>query len=179
MNTTPDARPLDLREYIRDIPDYPQEGVLFRDITPLLGDGVAFRAACDRLTQLFQVDRIEGVATIESRGFTFGAVIAYQLGVGVVPVRKAGKLPSATISASYQLEYGQATLEIHQDAVRPGQRILVIDDLLATGGTAVATRDLILELGGEVAGYGFLIELLALRGRTRLAGAKVEALLKL
>jgi len=169
----------DLRGYIRDIPDYPQPGVLFRDITPLLGDGPAFRAACDQLTQLFQDDHIEGVATIESRGFTFGAVIAYQLGVGVVPVRKAGKLPSATISATYQLEYDQATLEIHQDAVRPGQRILVIDDLLATGGTAVATRDLILELGGELAGYGFLIELLALGGRARLAGAKVEALLEL
>jgi len=169
----------DLRGYIRDIPDYPQSGVLFRDITPLLGDGPAFRAACDQLTRLFQGDHIEGVATIESRGFTFGAVIAYQLGVGVVPIRKAGKLPSATISATYQLEYGQATLEIHQDAVRPGQRILVIDDLLATGGTAVATRDLILELGGELAGYGFLIELLALGGRARLAGAKVEALLEL
>jgi adenine phosphoribosyltransferase len=169
----------DLRQFIRDVPDYPAPGVLFRDITPLLASAEAFRSACDRLADRYRGVPLDAVATIESRGFTFGAVLAYQLGLGVVPVRKAGKLPAETISATYELEYGKAVLEVHRDAIRPGQRILVIDDLLATGGTAVATRDLILELGGELAGYGFLIELLALGGRARLGGARVETLLEL
>ncbi len=174
-----DPSRLDLRAFVRDVPDFPKPGILFRDITPLLGDGPAFRSACDRLVERFRGDRVEAVATIESRGFTFGAVIAYQLGVGVVPVRKAGKLPADTRSASYQLEYGEAVLEIHRDAIRPGQRVLVIDDLLATGGTAVATLELIAGLDGEVAGFGFLIELLELGGRRRLAGHRVEALLEM
>ncbi|MHB8325772.1 MAG: adenine phosphoribosyltransferase [Candidatus Dormibacteria bacterium] len=177
MSPGTDLSRLDLRAFIRDVPDFPKPGILFRDITPLLGDGPAFRAACDQLVERFQRDRVEAVATIESRGFTFGAVIAYQLGVGVVPVRKAGKLPADTLSASYQLEYGEAVLEIHRDAIRPGQRVLVIDDLLATGGTAVATLELIEGLDGEVAGFGFLIELLELGGRQRLADHRVEALL--
>jgi len=170
---------LDLRALVRDIPDFPKPGILFRDITPLLGNGPAFRQACDRLVELFRADRVEAVATIESRGFTFGAVIAYQLGVGVVPVRKAGKLPADTLSASYHLEYSEAVLEVHRDAISPGQRVLVIDDLLATGGTATATLELIEGLGGELAGFGFLIELLELGGRRRLAGHRVEALLEL
>lgn len=170
---------LDLRAFIRDVPDFPKPGILFRDITPLLGSGPAFKAACDQLVERFRGDRVEAVATIESRGFTFGAVIAYRLGVGVVPVRKAGKLPADTFSASYQLEYDEAVLEIHRDAIRPGQRVLVIDDLLATGGTALATLELLDRLGGELAGLGFLIELLALGGRERLAGHRVEALLEL
>lgn len=170
---------IDLRSYIRDVPDYPTPGILFRDITPLLGDGAAFGAACSRLTQLFRDDGVEKVATIESRGFTFGAVIASQFGVGVVPVRKAGRLPSAVYSASYSLEYGEAVLEIHQDALRPGTRVLVIDDLLATGGTALATLELIERLGGLVVGFGFVVELLALGGRDRLGGHRVEALLAL
>jgi len=169
----------DLRALIRDVPDYPNPGILFRDITPLLGDGPGFRDACDQLTEKFRSAGVEVVATIESRGFTFGAVIAYQLGVGVVPVRKAGRLPADTLSASYELEYSQAVLEIHKDAITKGQRVLVIDDLLATGGTALATLDLVTRLEGDVAGFGFLIELLDLGGRRRLSGHRVEALLKL
>ena len=169
----------DLRRFIRDVPDYPVPGVLFRDITPLLASAEAFRTACDLLADRYRGVPLDAVATIESRGFTFGAVLAYQLGLGVVPVRKAGKLPAETISATYELEYGKAVLEVHKDAIQPGQRILVIDDLLATGGTAVATRDLIQALGGELAGYGFLIELRALGGRVRLEGARVETLLEL
>jgi adenine phosphoribosyltransferase len=145
----------------------------------LLGDGPGFKDACDQLTEKFRSAGVEAVATIESRGFTFGAVIAYQLGVGVVPVRKAGRLPADTLSASYELEYGEAVLEIHKDAITKGQRVLVIDDLLATGGTAVATLDLVTRLEGEVAGFGFLIELLDLGGRLRLSGHRVEALLEL
>jgi adenine phosphoribosyltransferase len=169
----------DLRALIRDVPDYPDPGILFRDITPLLGDGPGFRDACDQLTERFRSAGVETIATIESRGFTFGAVIAYELGVGVVPVRKAGRLPADTLSASYQLEYGEAVLEIHKDAITKGQRVLVIDDLLATGGTALATLDLVTRLGGEVAGFGFLIELLDLGGRRRLSGHRVETLIEL
>jgi adenine phosphoribosyltransferase len=170
---------VDLRSYIRDIPDYPKPGILFRDITPLLSDGAAFRAACSQLTDRFRSADVGVVATIESRGFTFGAVIAFELGVGVVPVRKAGRLPAAVISSSYQLEYGEAVLEMHQDAIGPGTKVLVVDDLLATGGTALATLDLITKLGGETVGFGFVVELLALDGRQRLAGHRVEALLAL
>lgn len=169
----------DLRALIRDVPNYPNPGILFRDITPLLGDGPGFKDACDQLTEKFRSAGVEAVATIESRGFTFGAVIAYQLGVGVVPVRKAGRLPADTLSASYELEYGEAVLEIHQDALAPGTRVLVVDDLLATGGTALATLDLINRLGGVTVGFGFVIELLDLGGRERLAAHRVEALLAL
>lgn len=170
---------VDLRAYIRDVPDYPKPGILFRDITPLLSNGDAFRSACTRLGDLFGDARVGAVASIESRGFTFGAVIAYRLGVGVIPVRKAGRLPSAVLSSSYQLEYGEAVLEMHQDAIAPGTRVLVVDDLLATGGTALATQDLISRLGGETVGFGFVIELLDLGGRERLAAHRVEALLAL
>ncbi len=170
---------MDLRPYIRDIPDYPNPGILFRDITPLLASGEAFRSACDRLAALFANDGVQAVASIESRGFTFGSVIAYQLGVGVVPVRKQGKLPHATISTEYELEYGQAVLEVHRDALSAGQRVLVVDDLLATGGTAEATLRLVTELGADVVGFGFLLELRALGGRQRLGNCRVEALLSL
>ncbi|HVC23317.1 MAG TPA: adenine phosphoribosyltransferase [Candidatus Dormibacteraeota bacterium] len=178
----PEAAPeseVDLRAFIRDIPDYPKPGILFRDITPLLGDGGAFRAACCRLTERFRDAQVGAVASIESRGFTFGAVIAFELGVGVIPVRKAGRLPHAVISSSYQLEYGEAVLEMHQDAIAPGSRVLVVDDLLATGGTALATLDLINRLGAVPVGFGFVVELLALDGRRRLEGHQVEALLAL
>lgn len=178
----PEAAPapeVDLRSYIRDIPDYPKQGILFRDITPLLGDGAAFRTACARLTDLFRNAEVGAVASIESRGFTFGAVIAVQLGVGVIPVRKAGRLPAAVFSSSYELEYGEAVLEMHQDALQPGTRVLVVDDLLATGGTALATLDLINRLGGVAVGFAFVVELLELHGRERLADNRVEALLAL
>ena len=170
---------VDLRPFIRDIPDYPKPGILFRDITPLLGNGAAFRTACARLTDLFRSAEVGAVASIESRGFTFGAVIAFHLGVGVIPVRKAGRLPAARISSSYELEYGEATLEMHQDAVAPGTRVLVVDDLLATGGTALATLDLINRLGGVAVGFAFVVELLELHGRQRLSANRVEALLAL
>ncbi len=179
MPEAPSTREIDLRPYIRDIPDYPRPGILFRDITPLLADGPAFAQACSRLTGLFREERVGAVASIESRGFTFGAVIASQLGVGVVPVRKAGRLPSEVFSASYSLEYGEAVLEMHRDAFAPGTRVLVVDDLLATGGTALATQELIERLGGETVGFGFVIELLALAGRERLREHRVEALLAL
>lgn len=172
-------RDVDLRPFIREIPDYPQPGILFRDITPLLLSGPAFRAACLRLTDLFRSEDVGVVASIESRGFTFGAVIAFELGVGVIPVRKAGRLPAAVISSSYHLEYGEAVLEMHQDAIAEGTRVLVVDDLLATGGTALATLDLITRLGGVAVGFGFVVELLELAGRARLASHRVEALLAL
>ncbi|HEY6537535.1 MAG TPA: adenine phosphoribosyltransferase [Candidatus Dormibacteraeota bacterium] len=178
----PEAVPVpevELRSYIRDVPDYPKPGILFRDITPLLSDGAAFRSACTRLSDLFRAEAVGAVASIESRGFTFGAVIAFQLGVGVVPVRKAGRLPAAVLSSAYQLEYGEAILEMHRDAIAPGTRVLVVDDLLATGGTALATLDLIERLGGVAVGFGFVIELLELEGRERLASHRVEALLAL
>ena len=179
MPETNPVSEVDLRSYIREVPDYPKPGILFRDITPLLGDGAAFRAACGRLTELFRSADVGAVASIESRGFTFGAVIAFQLGVGVIPVRKAGRLPAAVLSSSYDLEYGEAILEMHQDAIKPGTRVLVVDDLLATGGTALATLDLINRLGGLAVGFGFVVELLALQGRERLGDNRVEALLVL
>ncbi|MGH7610781.1 MAG: adenine phosphoribosyltransferase [Candidatus Dormibacteria bacterium] len=170
---------MDLRAHIRDVPDYPQPGILFRDITPLLASGPAFRKACRDLTHLFAEEEVGAVASIESRGFTFGAVIAYELGVGVVPVRKAGRLPAERISAEYELEYGRAVLELHRDAFPAGTRVLVVDDLLATGGTALATLQLVEALGGVTVGLGFVIELTALGGRGRLQGHRVEALLAL
>jgi adenine phosphoribosyltransferase len=170
---------VNLRAHIRDVPDFPKPGILFRDITPLLADGVTFRSACTRLTDLFRSEQVGVVASIESRGFTFGSVVAFQLGVGVVPVRKAGRLPAPALSSSYQLEYGEAVLEMHRDAISPGARVLVVDDLLATGGTALATLDLISRLGGVAVGFGFVIELLELEGRRRLSGHRVEALLAL
>ncbi|MGH7640154.1 MAG: adenine phosphoribosyltransferase [Candidatus Dormibacteria bacterium] len=170
---------LDLRAYVRDVPDFPKPGILFRDLTPMLGDGAAFRQACALLAQPFSELGVAAVAGIESRGFTFGAVVAFMLGVGIVPVRKAGKLPAEVISARYQLEYGEAVLEIHRDAIPPGTRVLVIDDLLATGGTAAATLNLIRRVGGEPVGMGVVVELLQLGGRAKLQGERVVALLPL
>jgi len=166
-----------LRSRIRDIPDFPQPGILFRDITPLLADGPLFHQLIDALQRHYQ-GQIDTVVAIESRGFIFGAPLAYALGVGVVPVRKAGKLPFTTRSAAYALEYGEATLEIHVDAVGPGQRVLLVDDLLATGGTVRAAADLIEQLGAEIGGVFVLAELLALGGRERLGDYDVRSLLE-
>jgi adenine phosphoribosyltransferase len=175
-----DAAPL--RSYIRDIEDYPEAGVTFRDITPLVGDGDALTRSIDDLVDRFgdqvtaqPVDRVVG---IESRGFIFGAAVAYRLGAAFVPVRKAGKLPWAVVREEYDLEYGSDKLEIHRDAIHPGEQILVIDDVLATGGTAAATSRLIETLGGEIIGLGFVLELTELGGRSRLDGRKVETLLR-
>jgi adenine phosphoribosyltransferase len=153
-----------LRALVREIPDFPREGVLFRDITTLLREAGAFKAAIDALVDAYRDAGVELVAGVESRGFVLGGAVAYLLGAGFVPVRKKGKLPHVTISAAYALEYGEAVLELHADAIRPGQRVLIVDDLLATGGTARATVDLVERLGGEIVGIAFLIELADLAG---------------
>ncbi len=168
----------ELAKRIRDIPDFPQKGILFKDITPLLQDADSFRETIDRLAMPFRDKQIDLVVGMESRGFIFGAPIAYQLGVGFVPVRKIGKLPYESIRVEYSLEYGTNVLEIHRDAVKPGDRVLVVDDLLATGGTVGATVDLIGRLGGEVVGVAFVVELTFLNGRDKLPGHEVFSLLK-
>ncbi|CAA9539632.1 MAG: Adenine phosphoribosyltransferase [uncultured Thermomicrobiales bacterium] len=164
-----------IRAKIRDIPDFPQPGILFRDITPLLADGAAFQGLVDAVTERYR-GQIDAVVAIESRGFIFGAPLAYALGVGLVPVRKAGKLPDRTLREEYTLEYGTATLEIHHDAVHHGERVLLVDDLLATGGTVRAAANLVERLGGEIAGVFVLAELSALGGRDRLAAYDVTTL---
>ncbi|HEX5499490.1 MAG TPA: adenine phosphoribosyltransferase [Thermomicrobiales bacterium] len=164
-----------LRALVRDVPDFPQPGILFRDITPLLADGPALRLAVDALAETGRGADV--VVSIESRGFIFGAPIAYALGVGMVPVRKLGRLPRPTEREAYDLEYGTNIVEIHQDALRPGQRVLIVDDLLATGGTVQAAARLVERLGGVVAGIAVLAELSALGGRNRLAGYDVTSLL--
>jgi adenine phosphoribosyltransferase len=163
------------RSLIVDVPDFPQPGILFRDVTPLLENGAGLRSAVDALAGAFS--NIDIVAGIESRGFIFGAPVAYALGVGMAPVRKPGKLPRATTSADYALEYGTNTLQLHRDAVTPGQRVLIVDDVLATGGTAAATVALIEELGAEVAGVAVLIELTALGGRAKLGDVPLVSLI--
>jgi adenine phosphoribosyltransferase len=168
----------DLKARIRNVPDFPKAGILFYDITTLLQDPAGFRAAVDSLVVPFQNQGIDVVVGIESRGFIFGSVVADRIGAGFTPVRKPGKLPSKTVRATYALEYGTDTLEIHDDAVSKGQRVLIVDDLLATGGTARATTDLVKKLGGQVHALAFLIELVALNGRQRLAGEQIHTVLK-
>lgn len=166
---------IDLRRYIRDIPDFPKPGIVFKDITPLLADREAFRAMVDAFVERYR-GRVDVVLGIESRGFLVGAAVAYGLGTGVALVRKPGKLPSQTFAARYELEYGSDALEIHQDAFAGPQRVLVLDDLLATGGTASAAVELVQRCGGEVAACAFVIELSFLGGRRRLAGHEVFSL---
>lgn len=168
---------MDIAPLIRAIPDFPIPGILFRDITPLLKDAGGFRAAIDLFTERYRSEKIDLVVAMEARGYIFGAPLAYALGAGFVPVRKPGKLPSTTFVESYALEYGTNALEIHDDAVGDGQRVLVVDDLLATGGTALATARLLAKLGANVVGFGFLIELVALEGRAVLAPHEVTAFL--
>lgn len=163
---------------IREIPDYPKPGISFKDITPLMQDAAALRDSIDQVAQRFAAARIDHVVGIESRGFIFGAALAYVLKAGFIPVRKPGKLPAATHRCEYALEYGSDALEIHCDALKQGDRILIIDDVLATGGTASAAVELVRKLGGDVAGLGFLIELSFLDGRSRLAGLEVHSLLR-
>ena len=167
-----------LKTRIRSVPDFPKAGILFYDITTLLQDAEGFRMAIDAVTAPFKEQKIDIVVGIESRGFIFGAAVADRIGAGFAPVRKPGKLPSSTIRATYDLEYGSDSLEMHADAVRDGQHTLIIDDLLATGGTARATTDLVKKLGGNVVGIGFLIELVALNGRAKLSGENVHSVLK-
>jgi adenine phosphoribosyltransferase len=168
---------IDLAARVRDVPDFPVEGILFKDITTLLQDPSAYRLAIDGLYEAVRQIEADVVVAMESRGFIVGAPLAYLMGVGFVPVRKLGKLPAETISIEYELEYGANTLEVHRDAVVPGQRVLVVDDLLATGGTVAATLDLVRELGGRPVAAAFLIELQALGGRSRLQGLPVVSLI--
>jgi adenine phosphoribosyltransferase len=166
-----------LKQRIRSVPDFPKPGILFYDITTLLQDREGFRLAIDAMTTAHRDARVDVIVGIESRGFIFGAAMADRLGTGFVPVRKLGKLPAKTQRASYALEYGTDALEIHDDAVKAGQRVLIVDDLLATGGTAAATVGLVRGLGAEVVGVQVLIELLVLDGRSRLSGEQVGAVL--
>jgi len=168
----------DLKTQIRHVPDFPKAGILFYDITTLLQDPAGLRAAIDSLADPFQGLGIDLVIGVESRGFIFGAPVADRLGAGFVPVRKPGKLPSACVRESYALEYGTDTLEMHEDAVKKGQRVLIVDDLLATGGTARATVNLVKKVGGDVHALAFLIELVGLNGRAKLAGEQVHATLQ-
>ena len=167
----------ELRAKIRDIKDFPTEGILFKDITTLLKDGPAFRAVVDMLAANFVKDRVEVVVGIESRGFIFAGAVAHQLGAGFVPVRKLGKLPSKTIEVEYELEYGRDALAVHEDAIKPGQRVLAVDDLLATGGTMAATLRLVDQLGGHVVGVAFMIELAFLKGREKLKDYPLHSLI--
>lgn len=166
-----------LKQYIREVPDFPKPGILFYDISTLLKDPKALRMTVDTFVWLFSERHVDKVVGIESRGFMFAPIVAYNLNAGFVPVRKPGKLPGRTVGLSYDLEYGSDRIEMHQDGVEAGERVLIVDDLLATGGTAAATADLVSSQGGEVIGFGFIVELLFLKGRERLSGHSVESLI--
>ncbi|MFZ4986001.1 MAG: adenine phosphoribosyltransferase [Blastocatellia bacterium] len=168
----------DLKKIIREIPDFPKPGILFYDITTLLKNAEGFRAVIDRMTEHFKGRKVDAVLGIEARGFIFGPALAYHLGAGFVPVRKPKKLPAEVESWSYDLEYGQDTLEIHKDAIGSGHNVIIADDLLATGGTAEAVVKLVEKLGGNVAGLAFVVELEFLNGRNKLAGYDLFSLLK-
>ena len=169
---------MNLTELIRDVPDFPVPGILFRDITTLLKVGPAFQQVIDRLCEQLSTVKVDKVVAIESRGFIFGAPIAYKLGVGFVPVRKLGKLPADTINAEYDLEYGTNTVEMHRDAIKAGEHIVIVDDLLATGGTTRATIELVEQLGGEISALAFLIELTELGAREYLDEYKIITLIR-
>ena len=168
---------IDLKKYIRGIPDWPKKGILFRDITPLLADPVALTSATEALCADFRQAGIEYVAAVEARGFIFGTAVAEKLGAGFVPIRKKGKLPSKTESITYDLEYGTDTLEVHVDAVKNQAKVLMVDDLLATGGTMAAACKLIEKIGGQIAGISFLIELAPLGGREKLTGYQINSII--
>jgi adenine phosphoribosyltransferase len=168
----------DLKSYIREIPDFPKPGILFYDITTLLQDPLALRMTVDRFVWLFTKRRIQKVIGIESRGFMFGPSVAYDLNAGFVPVRKPGKLPAEKVRETYELEYGNDTLEMHRDAIQPGEQVLIVDDVVATGGTAAATARMVESVGGVVAGFGFIIELTFLDGRKKLGGYDVASLIQ-
>ena len=167
-----------LRAKIREIPDFPKPGILFYDITTLLKDAAAYREAIGEMLAPYRDVKVDIVVGMESRGFIFSAPMAYELGAGFVPVRKLGKLPAETLSIEYALEYGSNTLEIHRDAIQPGQKVLIVDDLLATGGTVHGTIELVEKLKGEIVGLGFLVELDFLHGRERLEGRRVTSVIR-
>lgn len=168
----------DLKAHIREIPDFPKPGILFYDITTLLQNPLALRMTVDRFVWLFAQRRIQKVVGIESRGFMFAPIVAYDLNAGFVPVRKPGKLPAEKVRETYSLEYGNDVLEMHRDAIQPGEHVLIVDDVVATGGTAAATARMVESLGGVVAGFGFIIELTFLDARKKLAGYEVASLIQ-
>jgi adenine phosphoribosyltransferase len=168
----------DLKSHIREIPDFPKPGILFYDITTLLQHPLALRMTVDRFVWMFAQKRIQKVVGIESRGFMFAPIVAYDLNAGFVPVRKPGKLPADKVRETYDLEYGNDTLEMHRDAIQPGEHVLIVDDVVATGGTAAATARMVESLGGVVAGFGFIIELTFLDARKKLAGYDVASLIQ-
>lgn len=169
---------LNLKAMIRDVPDFPKKGILFKDITTLLARGDIFEKVIDQIANHYKSKKVRKVVGVESRGFIFGAPVAYKLHAGVVPIRKKGKLPYKTVSATYALEYGTDTLEMHEDAIPKGSKVLVVDDLLATGGTAKATAELVEKVGGKIVGFAFLIELAFLKGRENLKGYDVFSLIQ-
>lgn len=168
---------MDYKELIREVPDFPKRGILFYDITTLLKNAGAFRTVVDELTQRYRDKRIAKIVGIESRGFIVGSPLAYRLGAGFVPVRRPGKLPADSFEVKYNLEYGSNSLAIHRDAISSGERVLIVDDLLATGGTAAATVHLVRQLGGDLVGLVFLVELAALKGRDKLDGCDVYSMI--
>ena len=167
-----------LKDYIRDIPDFPKEGIVFHDITPLLQNAKAFEKAIEKMAELLDGQEIDSLVGIEARGFIFASALALKLGTGLVIIRKPGKLPYVTINASYDLEYGQDSLEVHRDAVHEGSKVVLIDDLLATGGTGFAAAELIEKLGGQVLGHCFLVELTELKGKEKLSPHRVWSVLQ-
>jgi len=171
------AKKMDLRRFIRDIPDWPKKGILFRDITPLLASPSAFSAAVESLCCAFENEEVDYVAAVEARGFIFGAAVAQRLGKGFVPIRKKGKLPFKTEKITYDLEYGKDTLEVHSDAVEKAAKVLMVDDLLATGGTMAAACKLVEKIGGRIVGIAFLVELADLKGRKKLGSYKVKTVI--
>jgi adenine phosphoribosyltransferase len=168
---------MNFAEKIRTVPDFPRKGVNFIDITTFLKDGEAFQAAINSLVKIYEKEKPDLILAPESRGFMLGSALAYALGTGFIPARKAGKLPAPTVKAKYVLEYGADTLEIHEDAIEKGMRVLIIDDVLATGGTAKASAELVEQLGGEIIGFAFLLELASFQGRKKLDGYKISALI--
>jgi adenine phosphoribosyltransferase len=169
---------MDLKQHIRNVPDFPKAGILFYDITTLLREPAGFKATIDMLSMPYEGQGIDLVVGIESRGFILGAAVAHKIGAGFIPIRKPGKLPGKAIKASYQLEYGTDALEMHEDAITAGHRVLVVDDVLATGGTAAAAAARVRQGGGELLGMAFLIELLSLNGRSKVTGEKVYSLVQ-
>jgi len=167
-----------LEKSVRNIPDFPKPGILFRDVTTLIQNKSAFKKSIDLLAKKYKGKKIDKIVGVEARGFIFGAALAYKIGAGFVPVRKKGKLPYKTISASYELEYGTDTLEIHKDAITNGEKVLIIDDLLATGGTVKAVVEMVTQLRGKIAGIGFVIELVDLHGRDKLKEYPLFSLIK-
>ncbi|MGB3161192.1 MAG: adenine phosphoribosyltransferase [Carnobacterium sp.] len=169
---------MDLKKYIADVPDFPEQGIIFRDISPLMADGEAYRYATNEISKYAKDKGVDMIVGPEARGFIVGCPVAYELGIGFAPARKKGKLPRETVEVSYGLEYGNDVLQIHKDAIKPGQKVLVCDDLLATGGTIAATIKLIEQLGGEVVGTAFLVELSELKGRNKIEGYDILALME-